>query len=171
MAVAGPLAVVVGVGCEWVLLVGSVVGVQLSVVGGVRRGWGEVRLSGAGVGSADAVAALGEGHESEMPEPGLRGGRARGKKVLTGIAVEVREPRGHRPHRMAPLMDAAVTALQAVRHRARRARGDGHPDGWARYRGLATRPDSAPIHQPESRPRARGGPRRACCPQCIGSPR
>src|SRR6266508_1769151 len=27
-------------------------------------------------------------------EPGLRGGRARGKKVLTGIAVEVREPKG-----------------------------------------------------------------------------
>ena len=27
-------------------------------------------------------------------EPGLAGGRARGKKVLTGIAVEVREPKG-----------------------------------------------------------------------------
>ena len=27
-------------------------------------------------------------------EPGLRGGRARGKKVLTCIAVEVREPKG-----------------------------------------------------------------------------
>ena len=27
-------------------------------------------------------------------EPGLRGGRARGKKVLTGIAVEVRQPKG-----------------------------------------------------------------------------
>jgi hypothetical protein len=27
-------------------------------------------------------------------EPGLRGGQARGKKVLTGIAVEVREPKG-----------------------------------------------------------------------------
>jgi hypothetical protein len=37
--------VVVGVGCERVLLVGASVGVQLSVVGEVRRGWGEVRLS------------------------------------------------------------------------------------------------------------------------------
>ena len=27
-------------------------------------------------------------------ESGLPGGRARGKKVLTGIAVEIREPRG-----------------------------------------------------------------------------
>ena len=27
-------------------------------------------------------------------EPELAGGRARGKKVLTGIAVEVREPKG-----------------------------------------------------------------------------
>ena len=30
-------------------------------------------------------------------EPGLAGGRAQGKKVLTGIAVEVREPKGDRP--------------------------------------------------------------------------
>ena len=36
-------------------------------------------------------------------EPGLRGGRARGKKVLTGIAVEVREPKGIGRCRMAPL--------------------------------------------------------------------
>jgi hypothetical protein len=27
-------------------------------------------------------------------EPGLAGGRAQGKKVLTGIAVEVSEPKG-----------------------------------------------------------------------------
>ena len=27
-------------------------------------------------------------------QPGLAGGRARGKKVLTGIASEVREPKG-----------------------------------------------------------------------------
>jgi predicted RNA-binding Zn-ribbon protein involved in translation (DUF1610 family) len=30
-------------------------------------------------------------------EPGLRGGRARGKKVLTGIAVEIREPKARVP--------------------------------------------------------------------------
>src|SRR6266699_628392 len=36
-------------------------------------------------------------------EPGLRGGRARGKKVLTGIAVEVRQPKGIGRCRMALL--------------------------------------------------------------------
>ena len=30
-------------------------------------------------------------------EPGLAGGRARGKKVLTGVAVEVQAPKGVRP--------------------------------------------------------------------------
>jgi len=35
-------------------------------------------------------------------EPGLRGGRARGKKVLTVIAVEVIKPRGFGRCRMAP---------------------------------------------------------------------
>ena len=39
-------------------------------------------------------------------EAGLRGGRARGKKVLTGIAVEVREPKGIGRCRMAVLDDA-----------------------------------------------------------------
>ena len=34
-------------------------------------------------------------------EPGLAGGRARGKKVLVGIAVEVREPKGISRCRMA----------------------------------------------------------------------
>jgi transposase-like protein len=42
-------------------------------------------------------------------EPGLAGGRARGKKVLTGIAVEVREPKGIGRCRMLPLADAAMT--------------------------------------------------------------
>ena len=36
-------------------------------------------------------------------ETGLSGGRAPGKKVLTGIAVEVREPRGLGRCRIAPL--------------------------------------------------------------------
>jgi len=39
-------------------------------------------------------------------EQGLPGGRARGKKVLTGIAVEVREARGIGRCRMQPLADA-----------------------------------------------------------------
>ena len=46
-------------------------------------------------------------------EPGLRGGRARGKKVLTGIAVEVRDPRGIGRCRMAPLSDGSAKSLHA----------------------------------------------------------
>ena len=46
-------------------------------------------------------------------ESGLRGGRARGKKVLTGIAVEVREPRGLGRGRMRPLADASAGSLHA----------------------------------------------------------
>ena len=44
-------------------------------------------------------------------EPGLRGGRAKGKKVLVGIAVEVREPKGIGRCRMAPLADASAASL------------------------------------------------------------
>jgi hypothetical protein len=46
-------------------------------------------------------------------EPGLRGGRAKGKKVLTGIAVEVREPKGIGRACMAPLADASAASLHA----------------------------------------------------------
>ena len=44
-------------------------------------------------------------------EPGLRGGRARGKKVLTGIAVEVQDPKGLGRCRMGPLPDASASSL------------------------------------------------------------
>jgi hypothetical protein len=66
-------------------------------------------------------------------EPGLRGGRARGKKVLTGIAVEVKQPKGIGRCRMAVITDAwmgyhALAGLGYVHERrsqrAARARGD-----------------------------------------------
>ena len=44
-------------------------------------------------------------------EPGLPGGRAPGKKVLVGIAVEVREPRGLGRCRMRPLADMSAGSL------------------------------------------------------------
>ena len=44
-------------------------------------------------------------------EPGPRGGRARGKKVLVGIAVEVHEPRGFGRCRRAVLADASRSSL------------------------------------------------------------
>ena len=44
-------------------------------------------------------------------EPGLRGGRAKGKKSLVGIAVEVKEPKGLGRCRMAILTDASAASL------------------------------------------------------------
>ena len=44
-------------------------------------------------------------------EPGLRGGRQKGKKVLVGVAVELREPRGFGRCRMAVLADASAASL------------------------------------------------------------
>ena len=52
-------------------------------------------------------------------EPGLAGGRARGKKVLTGIAVEVRAPNGVGRCRMLPLADASAASLHPLRDRSR----------------------------------------------------
>jgi transposase-like protein len=69
-------------------------------------------------------------------EPGLRGGRARGKKVLTCIAVEVHEPKGLGRCRIAPVADASATSLHAfvTNHVEPGARVI--TDGWQGYRGL-----------------------------------
>ena len=70
-------------------------------------------------------------------EPGLRGGRARGKKSLVGIAVEVMEPRGIGRCRMAILPDASAGALHPF------VTGHVEPgarvitDAWMGYHGLA----------------------------------
>jgi transposase-like protein len=69
-------------------------------------------------------------------EHGLRGGRARGKKVLTGIAVEVREPKGYGRCRMMPLADASAASLHPF------VTGNVEPgatvitDAWQGYHGL-----------------------------------
>ena len=69
-------------------------------------------------------------------EPGLRGGRARGKKVLTGIAVEVQEPKGLGRCRMGPLADASARSLHlfVTAHVEPGARVI--TDGWLGYHGL-----------------------------------
>ncbi len=69
-------------------------------------------------------------------EPGLRGGRARGKKVLTGIAVEVREPKGLGRCRMAPLADASAASLHAFVTDHVEPGATVITDGWAGYAGL-----------------------------------
>jgi len=70
-------------------------------------------------------------------EAGLSGGRARGKKVLTGIAVEVREPKGLGRCRMAPLADASADSLHAFVSDHVEPGAVVITDGWAGYAGLA----------------------------------
>jgi len=69
-------------------------------------------------------------------EPGLRGGRARGKKVLTGIAVEVHEPKGIGRCRMAPLADASAASLHAFVTDHVEPGSRVITDAWQGYRGL-----------------------------------
>ena len=85
-------------------------------------------------------------------EPGLRGGRAKGKKVLTAIAVEVIEPRGYGRCRMAPVADASAACLHAfvTDHVAAGARVV--TDGWQGYRGLEK---LGYTHEPRSQRAAR----------------
>ena len=85
-------------------------------------------------------------------EPGLRGGRARGKKVLTGIAVEVHAPRGLGRCRMAPLADASATSLQAFVTDHVEPGSTVITDGWEGYRGLDK---LGYVHDPRSQRAAR----------------
>ena len=69
-------------------------------------------------------------------EPGLAGGRAKGKKVLTGVAVEVHQPRGLGRCRMAPLVDGSAASLHAFVTDHVEPGAAVITDGWAGYRGL-----------------------------------
>ncbi len=69
-------------------------------------------------------------------EPGLRGGRARGKKVLTGIAVEVLDPRELGRCRMAPLADASAASLHTFVTDHVEPGATVITDGWKGYYGL-----------------------------------
>lgn len=70
-------------------------------------------------------------------EPGLRGGRAKGKKVLVGVAVELRQPKGFGRCRMAPIADASAASLHpfVTAHVAEGATVV--TDGWQGYHGIA----------------------------------
>ncbi len=69
-------------------------------------------------------------------EAGLAGGRAKGKKVLTGIAVEVREPKGLGRCRMAPLADASAESLHPFVTDHVEPGAVAITDGWSGYAGL-----------------------------------
>lgn len=89
-------------------------------------------------------------------EPGLRGGRAKGKKVLTGIAVEIHEPKGYGRCRMAPLADASSASLHPFVTGNVEQGATVITDGWLGYRGLEKLGYG---HEPRSQraARARGG--------------
>jgi len=69
-------------------------------------------------------------------EPGLTGGRAKGKKVLTCIAVEILEPKGFGRCRMAPVADGSAESLQAFVTANVEPGTTVITDGWQSYRGL-----------------------------------
>src|SRR5208337_2193522 len=84
--------------------------------------------------------------------PGLRGGRQRGKKVLTGIAVEVREPKGIGRCRMAPLDDASGDTLGTFVTENVQPGATVITDGWAAYRAISGKGyQHRPINQKAAR--------------------
>lgn len=69
-------------------------------------------------------------------EAGLAGGRARGKKVLTGIAVEVSEPKGIGRCRMQILADGSAESLHPFVTAAVAPGTTVITDGWQGYAGI-----------------------------------
>jgi len=72
-------------------------------------------------------------------EAGLSGGRAKGKKVLTAIAVELRKPKGFGRCRMQPVADASAESLHAFVTDHVEPGATVITDGWQGYRGLEQR--------------------------------
>jgi transposase-like protein len=87
-------------------------------------------------------------------EAGLPGGRAHGKKVLTGIAVEVLEPKGFGRCRMRPLADASAASLHPFVTDFVTPGATVITDGWSGYCGLD---QLGYVHQRRSQRAARVG--------------
>jgi transposase-like protein len=69
-------------------------------------------------------------------EPGLTGGRAKGKKVLVGVAVERKEPKGFGRCRMAVLADASAASLHSFIEEHVEPEATIVTDGWPGYYGI-----------------------------------
>jgi transposase-like protein len=69
-------------------------------------------------------------------DPGVGRGKGRGDKVLTGIAVEIKEPSGYGRCRIAPLADASAASLHAFVCDHVEPGATVITDGWQGYRGL-----------------------------------
>ena len=102
-------------------------------------------------------------------EPGLSGGRAKGKKILTGIAVEIHEPKGYGRCRIAPLSDASSASLHAFVSDHVEPGATVITDGWQGYRGLDK---LGYCHEARSQRATQARERipPSYCPRCIGSP-
>jgi hypothetical protein len=101
-------------------------------------------------------------------EPGLRGGRAPGKKVLTGIAVEVGEPKGIGRCRMAVLADGSAESLHPFVTGAVEPGSTVITGAWQGYRGLEARGYTHLAAQPAGCPGRRRGPRQAAARRAPG---
>lgn len=99
-------------------------------------------------------------------EPGLRGGRQKGKKVLVGIAVERTQPKGFGRCRMAPLLDASADSLRAFLTDNVEPGARVITDGWRSYPPATA---GLYVHEPLAGPRGRMRP--SCSPGCTRSPR
>lgn len=71
-------------------------------------------------------------------EPGLRAGRARGKKTLVGIAVERTRPRGFGRCRMAILQDASADSLRRLLVENVEEGAIVVTDGWPAYQSATS---------------------------------
>jgi len=71
-------------------------------------------------------------------EPGLRGGRAKGKKSLVGVAVELKQPRGYGRCRMALLADASGASLHPFVTAHVEPGSTVITDAWQGYTGIDT---------------------------------
>ncbi|MBL5973347.1 MAG: IS1595 family transposase [Candidatus Leucobacter sulfamidivorax] len=85
-------------------------------------------------------------------EPGLSGGRARGKKALVAVAVEEHEPRGYGRCRMETIEDASRATLHRFIRENIAPGSRVITDGWGSYRGLDL---IGYIHEPRNQNAAR----------------
>ena len=70
-------------------------------------------------------------------EPGLPGGRARGKKSLVGVAVELKQPRGYGRCRMAVIPDASGPTLGTFVTENVETGATVITDAWSGYSGIS----------------------------------
>jgi transposase-like protein len=69
-------------------------------------------------------------------EPGLRGGRAKGKNSLVAVAIEVRKPRGYGRVRMSVITDASAACLHPFVTDHVAPGSTVITDGWQGYSGI-----------------------------------